>query len=229
MRRTATAALVLAALALPWAGAASADAQRALPAAGTLVDGVVPVRDAPRGDAAVVARVREFRGDFRRRVVYVTAARSDDAGEAWLRVDLPGRPNGRRGWLRADAVDVRPVRRRLVIRLRARTIAVFEGPRRLLVAPVAIGAPATPTPRGTFYVTASFHAANPALGAWALETSARAAISEWPGGGIVGIHGTPRPELLGEAVSHGCVRVSDRTALQLRRLAPPGTTVQVRA
>ena len=48
-----------------------------------------------------------------------------------------------------------------------------------------------------------------------------------PGGGVVGIHGTPRPDLLGQAVSHGCVRVSNGTALKLKRLAPAGTPIKI--
>jgi lipoprotein-anchoring transpeptidase ErfK/SrfK len=52
-------------------------------------------------------------------------------------------------------------------------------------------------------------------------------LTEWPGGGIVGIHGTSKPWLLGQAVSHGCVRVSNQTALALKRLAPVGTPISI--
>jgi lipoprotein-anchoring transpeptidase ErfK/SrfK len=52
-------------------------------------------------------------------------------------------------------------------------------------------------------------------------------LTEWPGGGKVGIHGTSKPWLLGQAVSHGCVRVSNQTALALRRLAPVGTPISI--
>jgi lipoprotein-anchoring transpeptidase ErfK/SrfK len=44
---------------------------------------------------------------------------------------------------------------------------------------------------------------------------------------VVGIHGTSKPWLLGRAVSHGCVRVSNATALQLKRLAPLGTPISI--
>jgi lipoprotein-anchoring transpeptidase ErfK/SrfK len=65
------------------------------------------------------------------------------------------------------------------------------------------------------------------LGAYALETSAYSNLSEWPGGGIIGIHGTPQPELLGRAVSHGCVRVSNAAALTLERLVPMGAAISI--
>ena len=62
---------------------------------------------------------------------------------------------------------------------------------------------------------------------FALETSAYSRLTEWPGGGIVGIHGTSKPWLLGRAVSHGCVRVSNATAHALERLAPVGTPISI--
>jgi lipoprotein-anchoring transpeptidase ErfK/SrfK len=54
-------------------------------------------------------------------------------------------------------------------------------------------------------------------------------LSDWPDDGIVGIHGTDRPELLGQAVSHGCIRVRNDVARRLRRLAPLGTPIDILA
>ena len=92
---------------------------------------------------------------------------------------------------------------------------------------VAIGAPGMETPLGHFYVQARFVPDDPFLGVFALETSAYSKLSEWPGGGVVGIHGSSAPQLLGQAVSHGCVRVSNQTAEALRRLAPVGTPIWI--
>jgi len=52
-------------------------------------------------------------------------------------------------------------------------------------------------------------------------------LSDWPGGGLAGIHGTDRPDLLGQAVSHGCVRVSNTVDRALARLAPLGTPIDL--
>jgi lipoprotein-anchoring transpeptidase ErfK/SrfK len=97
----------------------------------------------------------------------------------------------------------------------------------LLSAKVAVAAPGRETPLGEFYVTARFVPDDAFLGAFAFETSAYSRLTEWPGGGIVGIHGTSKPWLLGQAVSHGCVRVSNQTALALKRLAPVGTPISI--
>jgi lipoprotein-anchoring transpeptidase ErfK/SrfK len=65
------------------------------------------------------------------------------------------------------------------------------------------------------------------LGKFAFETSAYSSLSEWPVVGIVGIHGTYEPQLLGQAVSHGCVRVSNRDILRLRARVGLGTPIRI--
>jgi lipoprotein-anchoring transpeptidase ErfK/SrfK len=171
--------------------------------------------------------LHQFRRDFRPQIVLATGARKGPDGQRWLRLQLPMRPNGKTGWVPAASVEVTAVTRRVVVHRGLRLIEVYRGARRLLRAPVAVGAPGMETPLGHFYVTARFVPTDPFLGVFALETSAYSKLSEWPGGGVVGIHGTSRPDLLGQAVSHGCIRVSNATAAALRRLAPLGTPVRV--
>ena len=60
-----------------------------------------------------------------------------------------------------------------------------------LLATTPLGAQ-TPTGRD-FYVQWRFVPSDPFYGVFALETSAYAPVSDWPGGGIVGIHGTNAP------------------------------------
>lgn len=43
----------------------------------------------------------------------------------------------------------------------------------------------------------------------------------------IGFHGTPRPELLGRAVSHGCVRMSNPDVIEVYERVVVGTTVIV--
>ena len=108
-----------------------------------------------------------------------------------------------------------------------RTLELRSGRRVLLRTRVAVGAPGMETPLGRFYVQAKFRPTAPVLGAFGFETSAYSKLSEWPGGGIVGIHGTNTPELLGQAVSHGCVRVANEAILRLRDLVPVGTPIEI--
>jgi lipoprotein-anchoring transpeptidase ErfK/SrfK len=197
------------------------------PAAGELVGTQVAARAAPDPAAPVVRRLHQFRDDYRLQIVLASGQSVGADGRTWFHISLPMRPNGTMGWIPAGSVSLRPMHSRIVVHRGLRVIEVYRGTRRLLKAKVAIGAPRRETPLGDFYVTARFHPDDPFLGVFALETSAYSRLTEWPGGGVVGIHGTSKPWLLGQAVSHGCVRVSNATALALERLAPLGTPISI--
>ena len=44
----------------------------------------------------------------------------------------------------------------------------------------------------------------------------------------IGMHGTPSPETIGRARSHGCIRMANWDAVRLPTLIRPGTTVEIR-
>ncbi len=225
-------ASVVACLALAlllWTGEARAEAARAsMPAAGHLVWAQVAVRSQPSASAARTSVLTQFRSDFRPRVVLALAVRQDaQSRPTWYRISLPGRPNGRTGWVPAGSVDLKPVAKEIVIDRSERTLELRDGGRVRLRTRVAVGAPGMETPLGRFYVMAKFRPTAPILGTFAFETSAYSKLSEWPGGGIVGIHGTDAPWLLGQAVSHGCVRVANEAILRLRQLVPVGTPIRI--
>jgi lipoprotein-anchoring transpeptidase ErfK/SrfK len=74
---------------------------------------------------------------------------------------------------------------------------------------------------------AAYESSDPFYGPFAIETSAYSRLSEWPGGGVVGIHGTSLPQLIGRAVSHGCIRVPHAAALRLQREVPLGSVIEI--
>lgn len=189
----------------------------------------VVIRAAPRSDARRVTILREFRPDYRPQVLLALSQRTDpESGTpSWYRISVPGRPNGRTGWIPAGAADLRPVRELIHIDLSARTLALWSKGRVVLKTRVAVGRPGMETPRGLFYVTWKLVPRAPVLGKFAFETSAYSRLSDWPGGGIVGIHGTYEPHLLGQAVSHGCVRVANRDILRLRARVGLGTPIRI--
>jgi lipoprotein-anchoring transpeptidase ErfK/SrfK len=197
------------------------------PAAGELLVTQVAARSAPDRKASVIRILHQFRADYRFQVVQALDQTTAADGKTWFRISVPMRPNGTTGWIPAGTVALKPTQNRIVVNRGRRFIEVYRGDRRLLHAKVAVGAPGRETPLGEFYVTARFVPDDPFLGVFALETSAYSRLTEWPGGGVVGIHGTSKPWLLGQAVSHGCVRVSNATALALKRLAPTGTPISI--
>jgi hypothetical protein len=155
-----------------------------------------------------------------------------DCEVAWLRAELPIKPNGATGWIRARDVDVWPVRTRILVDLSARRVTLFRAGRKVLAATAAIGAPATPTPTGRYYVNQRLVPTDPdgPFGPGAIGVSAFSEVlTGWTQGGPVAIHGTNEPWLIGRAVSNGCIRVRNDDLRKLFELAVAGTPVEIRA
>jgi hypothetical protein len=221
---------VVAVLALAPSPATAATPAIRMPAAGELLASRAAVRAAPSPHARLLRVLHRFQPDAQFAIVLAVRGRVGSDGRWWYELSLPARPNGQRGWVRGDLVDLQPVTNRIVVYVGARRIEVrrISDDKLLLRATVAVGRPGAETPLGRdFYVQARYVPNDPFFGPFVLETSAYSKLSEWPGGGLAGIHGTDRPDLLGEAVSHGCVRVSNTVALELERLAPLGTVIDL--
>jgi hypothetical protein len=199
----------------------------AFPAAGQLNVTTTIARAEPSDTARRVTVIHQFRSDFRAQYVLAVAGHRDSDGVLWVKLRLQLRPNGTYGWIKASAVQLKTMHNKLVVHRGLRKIDMVHDGVVVAEAPVAIGSPGRETPLGNFYVTARFVPDDPFLGTFAVETSAYSKMTEWPGGGLVGIHGTSKPELIGQAVSHGCVRVTNTTAALLRRWAPLGTPVSI--
>jgi lipoprotein-anchoring transpeptidase ErfK/SrfK len=196
------------------------------PAAGELTVAKIGVRSAPNPRARVIKTLTQFRTDYRIQEIFAVAVQNGSDGRPWYKISVPMRPNGTMGWIPAPAVTLSPTVSEIRVHRFPRTIDLYWHGRHVWHGRVAIGAPGMPTPLGHYYVAARFVPyQDPFLGVFAVETSGYSALTEWPGGGWFGIHGTDEPWLLGKAVSHGCVRVANTTALQLRKYAPLGTPI----
>lgn len=223
-----TVGLVGAVVASPAGGGSHQTAPRAsYPASGVMLAPSIVVRAAPSSAGRPIAVFRQFRPDFRPTVLQVLGARRGTDGARWLEISVPGRPNGRAGWVPARRLQVRPAERTIVVDLSMRRLRLVERGRTRFATRVAVGRRGAETPTGLFYVTAAFMPTERYLGAYAFETSAYSKLTDWPGGGVVGLHGTTAPQLLGTAVSHGCVRMSNSAARVLRRLVDAGTPVRI--
>ncbi len=195
---------------------------------GTIVWPSVAPRTQPSATAPRVTVLKQFRADYRPQVVMALSSQTAaDGTPTWYRISIPGRPNGRTGWVPAASIDLEPVAGALIVYRDKRRFEFRVADRIVRSGRVAVGAPGAETPLGLFYVTWRFKPKAPILGAFAFETSAYSKLTDWPGGGIVGVHGTNSPWLLGQAVSHGCVRLHDRDALALRSLMKLGTPILI--
>jgi len=210
------------------AGTSTHQVAVALPAAGDLLVPKVVAREAPSPKAKIVTVLHQFRPDFRQQEVLAIGAKVGSDGGLWYRLSLPMRPNGRTGWVSARELELRHMATRILINIDKRRLQVLRGNKVLYQTTVAVGAPGMETPTGHYYVQVRFHPDDPFLGVFAFETSAYSKLSEWPGGGVVGIHGTNLPQILPGHVSHGCIRMPNSQIRKLYRLMPIGTPVAIR-
>jgi lipoprotein-anchoring transpeptidase ErfK/SrfK len=135
------------------------------------------------------------------------------------------------GWVPRSALGAYgTVRTRLIVDLARETATLLRDGRAIMRAPVGVGAPHAPTPTGEFVIrerVTRYHSAF--YGPIALGTSAQTKLTDWPGGGFVGIHGTDAPQLIPGRISHGCIRMRNADIVRLARLAPVGTPLTIRA
>jgi len=152
-------------------------------------------------------------------------------GDAWLKVQLPVRPNGQEAWVDGSLYDISSTRIRAEVTLGETHVAVYDGEELIAETEAVIGADSTPTPLGTFFVAAKRE--NPPeesfLGPWALVLSGFSEAHETFAGGlpVIAIHGTSRPDQVGQARSNGCVRVPNDVIEFLAEHVPLGAPVHV--
>jgi len=178
---------------------------------------------------ALVPATRPITGE--RTTLPVLARQIGAGGTRWLQVMLPGRPNGLTGWI--DEKSTRPsvTPWRLIVNLGARRVTVYQDGRKARSFSAVVGKPSTPTPAGQFFVeeVVRMGSKDPG-GPIALALSARSNVfAEFEGGpGQIGIHG--RDNLggtLGQAESHGCVRLATPSIEWLAERVGPGTPVTI--
>jgi len=189
-------------------------------------------RSRPSLAAPAVHLLTTTTSDYAPELVLVLAERRGADGRPWVLARLPMRPNGRVGWVpRWKLGAFHAVRTWLVIDrglLRAR---LYDRGRVVWSQRIGVGKPSTPTPAGRYYVRERLVSIDPGgmYGPFAFGTSAYSPVlTDWPGGGVVGVHGTDQPWLVPGRPSHGCIRVRNPGIRALWRLMPLGTPILIR-
>jgi lipoprotein-anchoring transpeptidase ErfK/SrfK len=145
----------------------------------------------------------------------------------WLGVVATQAGNGRTAWIAQSAASLSRVTWELKVSLAARRLTVLDAGRTIETYTVAVGQPGAPTPTGRFAVTDRLLTGDPGgpYGCCILALSAHSphAIQGWTGGNRIAIHSTPETASIGEAASHGCVRVTLAEGRWLLAHIPLGT------
>ncbi|MEM6404687.1 MAG: L,D-transpeptidase [Cyanobacteria bacterium P01_D01_bin.116] len=153
------------------------------------------------------------------------------------RVILKGTTNSPKWSPREYQIPNQPITEEvhLVVKLGARQVQVYRGNAFIKSYPIAVGKPGYETPEGSFNVFSkeidpifkNFKTGvvmkpgknNPLGSRW---------IGVWTDGKTqIGFHGTNRPQTIGRAASHGCIRMHDKDVIELYEKVEIGTLVKV--
>ncbi|MHB8492501.1 MAG: L,D-transpeptidase [Solirubrobacteraceae bacterium] len=190
-----------------------------------------PVYLAPRRGARRVGSLHLLTEDGYPEVYMLLSERQGTSGGTWVRLRMPGRPNGRTGWVRRTALGpFHQTHWQLVVNRRAERLFAFQDGILRYSAPVGVGKPSTPTPAGRFWIRDKFPILERSSGYWpdAFATADYSTLSEWPGGGVVGIHGPyGEPGAIPGDPSHGCIRMHTGDVAWLYSHIPVGAALRV--
>lgn len=179
------------------------------------VDVIDVFADATTAD---VARQIDRRQQTTGNLVFVVIDEADDPDGRHL-VELPVRPNGSTGWVPAADVSLTVHDYRIRVELTAHRLEVRKGDEVLVASPIGVGTQDTPTPGGVYYVKELLRPPVPdgPYGPYAYGLSGFSNVLEsFAGGeGVIGIHGTNQPDLVGTDVSSGCIRLPNEVILRL--------------
>jgi lipoprotein-anchoring transpeptidase ErfK/SrfK len=193
----------------------------------TIADVLGKIRVQPAAHARALATLRDQTPDGFSQT-YVLLREHWVGRTAWVQLRIPMRPNGKIGWVpRRDLDQFRVVHTELVVNRAARRLTLYRNGTVIYTARVGVGKPSTPTPAGHFWITESFPSSDAAYGPWAFGTSDYSVLTDWPGGGIVGLHGTDQPQLIPGDPSHGCIRLRNSDVIRLSHLVTIGTPLWV--
>jgi lipoprotein-anchoring transpeptidase ErfK/SrfK len=165
-------------------------------------------------------------------LTFLLTADSNQSVGGWIQVFLPIRPNGSTGWIPASEVKVQGDPYELVVTQSKHQIDIYHFGNIEHSFPVAVGAPATPTPTGTLFITELLKTTNPGVyGDYAYGLSGHSpTLTDFEGyDAQIGLHGTGDPTSIGHSVSHGCVRLNNADIDTLVPLLPLGTKVEIQA
>jgi L,D-transpeptidase ErfK/SrfK len=123
----------------------------------------------------------------------------------------------------------------LLVNLTAKQVYVYRGTEVIAQYAIAVGKPGWETPKGTYRVLEREE--NPIFKSFKTGRIIKSGpenplgtrwIGIWTDGKTrLGFHGTNQPELIGKAVSHGCIRMHNKDVTTLYEKVKVGTVVKI--
>lgn len=152
-----------------------------------------------------------------------------EPGDDWVKVQLPIRPNGSTAWVQAAFFDWSSHNYHIEVDLAGPSVRVWEGNNLVVESDAVAGRGDRPTPILRTYIDEKIQGPSEAYGTWIMSLASYSeSISTFSGGlPKLAIHGTNKPELIGEFASSGCIRVSNDIIEIIAERVPVGATVDI--
>jgi L,D-transpeptidase-like protein len=189
------------------------------------------VRTKPGLASRIVTTLPTGTSDGTQNIVLVLSRVDISPRQSWYRVRLPILPNNKVGYVQTrDLGSLYKVNTHLYIYKNSYTAVLKRNGKAIFKTRVGIGKSYWPTPRGEYYIRDKLTGyGNPFYGPIMFGTSARSpTLTDWPGGGYVGVHGTNQPQLIPGQISHGCIRMKNAAIVALGRLMKVGSPLTIR-
>jgi hypothetical protein len=156
-----------------------------------------------------------------------------EEGDEWVQVLLPTRPNNTLGWVNTEGFSWETNNFRVEVNVTETSVVVYEGDDVVTESLAVVGRPERPTPVVTTYIDEKISNANGAFGSaygtWIVSLAAFSDTLEWFDGGVpkIALHGTNAPDLVGQRLSSGCVRLPNEIIDLIAENVPVGTRVDI--
>ena len=202
---------------------------------------LVPAFDAPNGANITIYDINAIDGIELEYPLYAETVFGNrlalrveeyDASGNWALVQVPVRPNGTTAWVQTAFFTEERHDYHITIDVSENLVNVYQGDELLVEQIAVMGRESRPTPVVRSYIDEkiSGDSLGPAYGSWVLSIAAFSeALGTFGGGGMpkLALHGTNQPDLMGQYVSSGCVRVPNAIIELIAETVPVGATVDI--
>lgn len=150
-------------------------------------------------------------------------------GDEWAEVMIPTRPT-MHGWVRTADFDWSESDYYVQVNVGNNTVKAWRGDELIVDStPVVTGDSGRRTPVASTYIDEIMPGPSGAYGPWLLSLGVFSESINTFGGGLpkVALHGTNRPDLLGQYASNGCIRLPNDVITTLAEQVPVGTRVDI--
>ncbi len=202
---------------------------------------LVPAFDAPNGSNITIYDINAIDGVELEYPLYAETVFGNrlalrveeyDTSGNWARVQIPVRPNGTTAWVQTAFFTEERHDYHITIDVSENLVNVYKGDELLVEQIAVMGRDSRPTPVVRSYIDEKIagDSLGPAYGSWVLSIAAFSeALGTFGGGGMpkLALHGTNQPDLMGQYVSSGCVRVPNEIIEFIAERVPVGATVDI--